>query len=48
MQLSDEFAKKGDYVSAIVEAREALVCKQDQIVLHKLKDLMKKAPSLPD
>lgn len=47
MSLADSFAKGGDYVSAVVEIREALVCKKDQSAQNKLKDYLKKAPSLP-
>ncbi|MBY0548371.1 MAG: TonB family protein [Candidatus Obscuribacterales bacterium] len=47
MSLADSFAKGGDFVSAVVEVREALVYKKDQSAQNKLKDYLKKAPALP-
>lgn len=47
MALSDSFAKSGDFVSAVVEVREAIACKKDAVAEAKLKDYLKKAPALP-
>ncbi len=47
MSLADSFAKAGDYVSAVVELREAIICKKDAAAEAKLKEYLKKAPALP-
>ena len=48
MRLASEFAEKGDYVSATVEAREALRLKKSKDARDKVAEYEKKAPGLPD
>lgn len=48
MRLASQFAEKGDYVSATVEAREALRLKKSKDARDKVAEYEKKAPGLPD
>lgn len=48
LSLANSFAKSGDYVSAVVELREALACKKDVAAEAKLNECLKKAPALPN
>lgn len=46
--LAESFAKDGDFVSAVVELREALAKKKDVVAQSKLKEYLKKAPEIPN
>jgi tetratricopeptide (TPR) repeat protein len=48
VSLANSFVKTGDYVSAVVELREAIALKKDAVVEAKLKEYLKKAPALPN